>query len=133
MLSQCICYTLETYQILSLVLFQQFLYSPYIQRILYLLVSALFLLDSSLVYMAFLHSWEETHVISSNTIRCYHLGIYALAYSTCVITTVHQNNLRWRVNNEYNYTCTSNKLTSGETSLKETQTNIIISPSSAQT
>ena len=44
MLSQCICYTSETYQILSPVLFQQSLYFPLlIHRIFYLLVSALFL------------------------------------------------------------------------------------------
>ena len=52
--------------------------------------------------MAFLHSWAETHVVYSNTIRCCHLGIYALAYSACVITTVHQYNLRWRLNKESN-------------------------------
>ena len=27
--------------------------------------------------------------------------IHCIAYSACVITTVHQNNLRWRVNKEY--------------------------------
>ena len=43
MLSQCICYTLETYQILSPVLFQQSLYFPLlIHRIFNLLVSVLF-------------------------------------------------------------------------------------------
>ena len=64
-----VCYTSETYQILSPVLFQQSLYFPFlIHRIFYLLASALFLLDSSnisLVYMAFLHSWAETHVVYS--------------------------------------------------------------------
>ena len=44
MLSQCICYTSETYQILSPVLFQQSLYFPLlIHRIFNLLVSAIFL------------------------------------------------------------------------------------------
>ena len=44
MLSQCICYTSETYQILSPVLFQQSLYFLLlIHRMFYLLVSALFL------------------------------------------------------------------------------------------
>ena len=44
MLSQCICYTSETYQILSPVLFQQSLYVLLlIHRIFYLLVFALFL------------------------------------------------------------------------------------------
>ena len=43
MLSQCICYTSETYQFLSPVLFQQSLYFLLlIHRIFYLLVSALF-------------------------------------------------------------------------------------------
>ena len=44
-----ICYTSEIYQILSPVLFQRSLYFPFlIHRISYLLVSALFLLDSSI-------------------------------------------------------------------------------------
>ena len=88
MLSQCVCYTLETYQILSPVLFQQSLYFPLlIHRIFYLLVSALFLqyYEESIQAGALLRPKNGYLVWSRGVSRMARAGA---EYSSCILFVV---------------------------------------------
>ena len=94
MLSQCICYTSETYQILSPVLFQQSLYvSLLIHRIFYLLVSALFLhvLQYCIQAGALLRP-KNGYIFSMVTwgIKCARARTYGAGaeYSSCILFVV---------------------------------------------
>ena len=74
MLSQCICYTLETYQILSPVLFQQSLYFPLlIHRIFYLLVVL------TNVYTC-THTWSMYMVNVHVYVCLYYMSVYVCLY-----------------------------------------------------
>ena len=71
MLSQCICYTLETYQILSPVLFQQSLYFPLlIHRIFYLLVY---------IYICI---YLTDRIDTSYHSKCFYMRFYFSVYAT---------------------------------------------------
>ena len=97
MLSQCICYTSKTYQILSPALFQQSLYFPLlIHRIFYLLVSALFFTCFAVLHSSRSFAPAKKWLFSIVTwgikcARCTRARTYGAGaeYSSCIIFVVY--------------------------------------------